>query len=143
MIERPRNRRAVGAALIATAVALTAPVTTADAMDEVPQEICAYDWREGTWHVKQLIKCAARRWDSPGAPDKAIAVARCESNLQPDAYNTNGYAGLYQQATTYWPDRADRWGQPDRSAFNGRANIIVSIRMAASLGSWSAWGGCA
>jgi hypothetical protein len=143
MIRRPRNRRAVGAALIATAVALAAPVTTAAATEEVPRRICAYDWREGTWHVKQLIKCAARRWDSPGAPDKAIAVARCESDLQPGAYNPNGYAGLYQQATTYWPDRADQWGQPDRSVFNGRANIIVSIRMAASLGSWSAWGGCA
>jgi hypothetical protein len=143
MIRGPRNRRAVGAALIATAVALAAPVTIADATEEVPRRICAYDWREGTWHVKQLIKCAARRWDSPGAPDKAIAVARCESNLYPEAYNPNGYAGLYQQATAYWPDRADRWGQPDRSVFNGRANIIVSIRMAASLGSWSAWGGCA
>lgn len=143
MIRRPRNRRAVGAALIATAVALAAPATTADAVEEVPRRICAYDWREGTWHLKQLIKCAARRWDSPGAPDKAIAVARCESNLQPKAYNPNGYAGLYQQATEYWPDRADRWGQPDRSVFNGRANIIVSIRMAASLGAWSAWGGCA
>jgi hypothetical protein len=143
MIRGPRNRRAVGAALIATAVAFAAPVTIADATEEVPRRICAYDWREGTWHVKQLIKCAARRWDSPGAPDKAIAVARCESNLSPEAYNPNGYAGLYQQATAYWPDRADRWGQPDRSVFNGRANIIVSIRMAASLGSWSAWGGCA
>jgi hypothetical protein len=143
MIRRPRNRRAVGAALIATAVALAAPATTAGAVEEVPRRICAYDWREGTWHLKQLIKCAARRWDSPGAPDKAIAVARCESNLQPKAYNPNGYAGLYQQATAYWPDRADRWGQPDRSVFSGRANIIVSIRMAASLGSWSAWGGCA
>ena len=39
-------------------------------------------------------------------------------------------------------ERAERWGQPNRSVFNGRANIIVSIRMAASLRSWSAWGGC-
>lgn len=143
MIRRTRTRRAMGAALIATAVVLAGPATTAGGIEEVPRRVCAYDWREGTWHVKQLIKCAARRWDSPGVPNKAITVARCESNLQPKAYNPNGYAGLFQQATAYWPDRADRWGQPDRSAFNGRANIIVSIRMAASLRSWSAWGGCA
>jgi len=70
-------------------------------------------------------------------------VALCESNLRPGAYNPNGYAGLFQQATRYWADRADRWGQPDRSVFNARANAIVSIRMARALGSWSAWAGCA
>lgn len=93
MIRRTRTRRAMGAALIATAVVLAGPATTAGGIEEVPRRVCAYDWREGTWHVKQLIKCAARRWDSPGVPDKAITVARCESNLQPKAYNPNGYAG--------------------------------------------------
>jgi len=110
---------------------------------EIPQRICDIDWQKGTWHVKRLIKCAARHWDSPGTPIKAVQVARCESHLRPDAYNPNGYAGLFQQSTRHWPQRADHYGMPDRSVFNARANVIVSVRMARALGDWSAWGGCA
>ena len=137
MIRRTIAGRALGAALMTAALTMAGPATTASAADEVPRRICDYDWREGTWHIKQLIKCAARHWNSPGTPLKAIQVAHCESELEPKAYNPNGYAGLFQQATRYWPDRADHWGQPDRSVFNGRANVIVSIRMAASMNSWS------
>jgi hypothetical protein len=141
MVRNRHIRRALGAALIA---ALFVPGTagTAGAANAVPGKVCDFDWTKGTWHVRQLIKCAAERWDSPGTPADAVAVAECESKLRPDAYNPNGYAGLFQQAVSHWPERAERWGQPGRWVFNGRANIIVSIRMAASLGSWSAWGGC-
>ena len=139
-----KTRRALFAALTTITLLIAAPAHSALAADqEVSSQICSFDWREGTWQLKQLIKCAARRWDSPGTPGKAIEVARCESNLNPEARNPNGYGGLYQQAVSYWPDRADRWGQPDRSVYNGRANVIVSVRMAAASGSWSAWAGCA
>jgi len=136
-------RRALVAAL--ASASLLAPATTAVAREAmiVPVRVCDYDWRAGTWHVKQLIRCAARRWDSPGTPGQAISVARCESNLNPRAYNSGGYAGLFQQSTMYWPGRAEQWGQDDRSVFNGRANIIVSVRMAHAAGSWSPWVGCA
>jgi len=77
---------------------------------------------------------------SQPSPAQAVAVARCESHLRPRAYNSGGYAGLFQQATRYWPTRSHTYGQPHRSVYNGRANIIVSIRMAAADGSWSAWG---
>jgi hypothetical protein len=70
-------------------------------------------------------------------------VARCESNLNPHAYDSGGYAGLFQQSIRYWPGRSEQWGQVDRSVFNGRANIIVSVRMAHAAGSWSPWVGCA
>jgi hypothetical protein len=140
MIRRISIRRALVAAL--ASACLTGMPVGAQAQ-EVPQKVCDQDWRQGTWHIRQLIKCAARRWDSPGTPSKAVEVARCESHLNPAAYNSGGYGGLFQQSTRYWPGRAERWGQPDRSVFNGRANIIVSIRMAHALGSWSAWGGCA
>ncbi len=138
-------RRAIVAALAgASLLALApAPPAAADEAQVVPYRVCDYDWREGRWHLIQLIRCAANRWDSPGGPGKAVEVARCESGLRPGAYNPNGYAGLYQQATRYWPGRADAFGQPNRSVFNGRANIIVSVRMAKSLRSWSAWAGCA
>ena len=141
MIHRPTMRRAI-VAVLASASLLTGLPVGAQA-EEIPRHICSYEWEDGTWHLKQLIRCAARRWDSPGSPRKAVQVARCESHLDPDAYNSGGYAGLFQQSVRYWPDRADRWGQPDRSVYNARANIIVSIRMARALGSWSAWSGCA
>jgi hypothetical protein len=142
MIERHNLRRALVAALIGASLLALAPPTAATEAQEVPFEVCNYDWQQGRWHVKQLIRCAAKRWGSPGGPAKAIEVARCESGLRPRAYNPNGYAGLFQQATRYWPGRADAFGMPDRSVFNGRANIIVSVRMARSMRSWSAWAGC-
>ena len=136
-------RRAFVAAL--ASASLLAPIQLAAAQEAqiVPLRICDLHWREGTWHVKQLIRCAARRWNSPGTPMQAIRVARCESNLNPHAYDSGGYAGLFQQASQYWPGRADRWGQEGRSVFNARANVIVSIRMAHAFGSWGAWSGCA
>ena len=143
MIRRRPIRRALGTALIGAAILTAAPATVASAAGEVPHRICSYDWRDGTWQIKQLITCAARRWNAPGSPRYAVAVARCESGLRPKAYNPGGYAGLFQQATRYWPPRAHHYGQPDRSVYNGRANIIVSIRMAAAKHSWSDWAGCA
>lgn len=139
------TRRVLGAALAALVLLSLAPASPAEARAsrEVSSRICDIEWRKGTWHVKQLIKCAARHWDSPGTPTKAVRVAHCESRLRPDAYNPNGYAGLFQQATDHWPTRAHRYGVPDRSVFDGRANVIVSIRMAKETGSWSPWAGCA
>ena len=142
MVRHRHIRRALLAAFTTTALLLPGTAGTAGAVATVPGRVCDFDWRQGTWHIKQLIRCAAARWDSPGTPRLAIEVARCESNLRPSAYNPNGYAGLFQQATNHWPERAERWGQHGRSVFNGRANIIVSVRMAAAAGSWSAWGGC-
>ncbi len=142
MSRRPIVRRALVAALTSASLLAPAHAAVAAEADQVPLRICDIDWRQGTSHIERLIRCAARRWDSPGTPAKAVEVARCESHLRPGAYNPNGYAGLFQQSTRYWPDRAHRWGQPHRSVFNARANIIVSVRMARSLGSWSAWAGC-
>ncbi|MGH2635961.1 MAG: hypothetical protein ACRDHU_07450 [Actinomycetota bacterium] len=142
MVGHRRIRRALVAAFTTAALLLSGTAGSASAAAAVSTKICDYEWQKGTWHIKQLIRCAARFWNSPGTPEQAVAVAHCESQLEPEAYNANGYAGLYQQATRYWPGRADRWGQPGRSVFNGRANIIVSVRMAAAAGSWSAWAGC-
>ena len=142
MVRRRVVRRALFAALTATALLVPVGMTEAHAVADVPGRVCDYDWQRGTWHIRKLIRCAAARWDSPGTPRQAVAVAHCESRLRPRAFNPNGYAGLFQQATTYWPERATRWGVGGRSVFNGRANVIVSVRMAAAAGSWGAWAGC-
>ena len=104
----------------------------------ISARFCDYRWREGPWQVKQLIKCAARRWHVAGGPDKAVAVAGCESHFRPRAYNPGGYGGVFQQSTRYWPDRSSRFGFHHWSVFNGRANIIVSVRMAHHYG-WGGW----
>lgn len=142
MVRRTHIRRLLLAAFTTTALLAPGTDPAASASQMVPERICDHDWSEGTRYIRMLIKCAARQWDSPGTPRRAVAVARCESSLRPDAYNPNGFAGLFQQATRYWPERAVYWGQPDRSVFNARANVIVSIRMAADAGSWRAWAGC-
>jgi hypothetical protein len=40
----------------------------------------------------------------------------------------------------YWPGRAAAYGFPGWSAFNARANIIVTMEMAQRDG-WGPWGG--
>ena len=140
------RRRVLAAALaipviLGVAPALAARATTAElGTRTVSSRICDFDWRESKREVKRLIRCAARHWESPGGANKALDIARCESGYNTDAYNPAGYAGVFQHAVHYWPDRADKWGFPDRSVYNGRANIIVSIRMARSAGDWGLWG---
>lgn len=111
--------------------------------------VCDYAWWRGPKAVKRLIWCAAKHFNSPGGPEKALSVAKCESNFDPSAYNKtgcggHGCGGVYQQHMLYWPERAEKYGFKGKSVFNGRANIIVSVRMAKDAGSWERdWPGCA
>jgi hypothetical protein len=116
----------------------TATTTDGTTSRMLSRRICDIDWNRSTYQLKRLIRCAARRWDVAGGPDKAVRVARCESRLDPDAYNSGGYAGVYQQATKYWPSRATIYGFRDYSVYNGRANVMVSVRMA-HRGGWGPW----
>lgn len=68
----------------------------------------------------------------------AVRVASCESGLNPQASNGGSYLGLFQQAAAYWPDRARTYGVAGQSAFNPRANVIVSAGMVAGSG-WAHW----
>ncbi len=91
--------------------------------------------------VATLIRCAVRIWPVPGGAAKALEVARCESGLRPDAYG-NGNGGVFQHRLPYWAGRVelyirDRW-EMFRGVYNGRTNVIVSIRMA-HAGGWGPW----
>lgn len=125
----------------------------------------ASDWREdecryggidkgGTTprEVRWFIGCATSKWPVPGGFDKAIDVAMCETGgtLDAHAYNEdgcNGYGclGVFQQHARYWPGRQNfygpvAWDKPvAESGFNGRANVVVSIRMVRAQGSWDGW----
>jgi hypothetical protein len=148
MTFRTSERRRFPAALFLTVMLLIVPIASANAADgstvyrEVPRRICPIDWREGTWHVKRLIRCAAHHWSVPGGAPKALSIANRESHFRPRAYNSySGAAGIYQHLRRYWPGRARTYGFRDWSVFNARANIIVTMRMVHRLGSWSPWGG--
>lgn len=140
-----RLRRPFLATLILTAMILAFPVGQASAYDRTesytytPRKICAIDWRLGSREVKKLIRCAATYYGVDAT--KALAIADRESKFQPRAYNASSCAkGIYQHLCAYWPDRAYAYGFKDRSAFNARANIIVTMKMVRRYG-WAPWGG--
>jgi soluble lytic murein transglycosylase-like protein len=141
-----RFRRAFVAALILTAILTAFPVAQASAATTkgtrytyVSKKVCPIDWRQGTYYVKQLIRCAARHYGV--SVTKALAIARRESRFNPKAYNSSSSAeGLYQHLRRYWPGRAYAYGFKGWSAFNGRANAIVTMRMVKRHG-WGPWGG--
>lgn len=146
MTRRSTERRRFPAALTLATLFLLVPAVTstaaAQARDEgVPPRICDIDWRRGTWHVRQLIRCAEERWPVPGGASMALYVAERESDFRPDAYNSySGASGIFQHLERYWSGRADAFGFGGWSAFNARANIMVTMRMVHGLGSWSPWG---
>jgi hypothetical protein len=102
-------------------------------------QICPIDWQRSAWHVKKLIRCAADYYGV--SRTEALYIAWRESRYQPSAYNPTGdAAGIYQHVLRYWPDRAETYGFPNSSAFNARANIMVTMQMVRSIGWWP-WGG--
>ena len=139
-----RKCRALIAASLLTAVIMSFPgVTTSQAMVQrdqarlVSTKICPIDWRASSWHVKQLIRCAAAHHGV--SESTALYVAWRESRYRPSAYNAGGEAaGIYQHLLKYWPERAADFGFKDWSAFNARANIMVTMRMVREYG-WGPW----
>jgi hypothetical protein len=138
-----QSRRRIQAALILILTLTVLPATIAEAA--VPHEarrvsakICDYDWRQGSWQVRQLIRCAASHWSVPGGAQTALYIADRESNFEPGAYNPSGAAGIYQHLLSYWPGRATTFGFHGWSAFNARANIIVTMKMV-HHGGWGPW----
>ena len=139
-------RRRFPAALLLASLMFLVPLTSlssaAQAREaDVARHVCRIDWRKGDWHVKQLIRCAEDRWSVPGGASTALYVAGRESHFEPKAYNSySGASGIFQHLRRYWPGRADAFGFDGWSAFNARANIMVTMRMVHRLGSWSPWG---
>jgi hypothetical protein len=137
------SRRQAVAALTIAALLTVVPATvsharTPEGRHQAQTKICDYDWHKGTWHIKQLIRCAADHWNVPGGESTALAIAERESKFHPGAYNASGCAGIYQHMLKYWPGRAAAYGFSGWSAFNARANIIVTMRMVQQDG-WGPW----
>jgi hypothetical protein len=137
-----RARRAFAAALIAPivlAIAVWMPRPMAGAYTYTPKRICGdIPWREGPRQVRRLIRCAARHYGVN--VERALDVARRESNFRPRAYNPSSCAkGVFQHLCRYWPGRAYEYGFWKVGAFNARANIIVTMKMV-RRGGWGPWG---
>jgi soluble lytic murein transglycosylase-like protein len=140
-----RKCRGLVAVSLLTAVIMSFPLTTTEAMIQrdtasaAPSRICPIDWRRSAEHVKRLIRCTASHFGVGSR--KAIHVAWRESRFRPNAYNAAGEAaGIYQHLLRYWPERAREYGFKDSSAFNARANILVTMHMVRHYG-WDPWGG--
>ncbi len=137
-----RMRRAAATLLLTAFLSFPVALTTAQTAASytyVPKKVCPIDWHQGTWFVKRLIRCAARHYGVN--VDTALSIARRESRFRPYAYNAYACAaGIYQHLCRYWPGRAYDYGFKGRSAYNARANIMVTMRMVRHQG-WAAWGG--
>ena len=153
MTQAIRLRRAFVATLILTAMLTILPLspssasptggskatTTTSTRPPARHKVCSIDWRKGRPYVKKLIRCAAFHFGV--SRDHALAIANRESNFRPHAYNTWSCAkGIYQHLCRYWPGRAKAYGFRDWSAYNARANIMVTMRMV-RRGGWGPWGG--
>ena len=145
MTRSSRSHRPFLATLILALLIAAFPVSPASAVTRTDtrytytsKKICPIDWKQSTRMVKKLIRCAA---DYYGVNvDMALYVAKRESTFDPRAYNEATCAkGIYQHLCKYWPDRAYKYGFKGRSAYNGRANIIVTMKMVRKYG-WGAWG---
>jgi hypothetical protein len=66
----------------------------------------------------------------------ALRVAKCESNLDPAAWNPNGYGGLFQHAASAWDSRAEAAGWAGASIFDAEANTAVSAWLLYKDGWW-------
>lgn len=140
---RGRLAAAIAPLVLATALAVAgAPSVSAKlaGAHRPVVQVCGHvRWRNGPDAIARLIRCATRKWSVPGGTDYALRVAYCESKLHAEARSRTGhYLGVFQQSTTYWPARAREYGFPGWSPLNGRANVIVSVRMAHD-GGWGAW----
>jgi hypothetical protein len=75
--------------------------------------------------------------------DKAVLVARCESNYDPSAYNPAGpFIGLYQHSMNYWDGRAASAGWEGASPYDASANTAVTAWLVARDGWNGHWPYC-
>lgn len=98
--------------------------------------------KRGRWVVRCVFKNL-----NPGQLETAKRIAYRESRFDPTAHNrSTDCRGLYQHLGRYWQARVYRYlkakefpnSWPRVSAFNARANAIVTARMIKETG-WTPW----
>jgi hypothetical protein len=81
------------------------------------------------WHRDTPVAIITRIFGS--AASSAIAVARCESHLDPYAHNASGAAGLFQLMPSHWEAQG-------YDPYNPVTNTRIARRIYNGAG-WSAW----
>lgn len=102
----------------------TAPVGAASAPTETPQ--AAYDANSIEAIIVDVFGVHAA---------KAIAIATCESGLNPAARNRSGASGLFQ---IMMPMHADLFANP-ADVFDPRKNAEAAFSLSSGGTNWSAW----
>lgn len=103
---------------------------------------CDMHWMKSVKQRERLIRCEYERIKPPGKRSAVLANFRCESGSDyMDVYAADGYGGPGQQATVYWKGRRNHYRRPSDKHVVGpvthfRSNVIISMRMAKSAGSW-------
>jgi len=76
----------------------------------------------------------------PEDVDTALAIAKCESTLDPNNVNDSTKAsGLFQQLPRYWAERAVAAGWAGADIFDPYANTAVAAWLKYYAGGWSHW----
>ena len=137
------------AALSTTMIWQVASAQTERAISD-REKWCRYgslDGQPGHWtadEVKKTIRCAARRW--PVDLAKVMYIAERESGFNARAVNQQGSSacGVFQHIG--WAPRVIKFnqqvphGNAGPSCYNGRSNVMVSVRMMSNSG-YGPWGG--
>ena len=76
------------------------------------------------------------KYFEPDDVETALRVAKCESNLDPSAWNPNGHGGLFQHAISAWDARAEAAGWAGADIFDAEANTAVSAWLRYKDGWW-------
>ena len=117
------------------------PATTAPPVPVTVAEVVPLASSEPVPHtgIEQVIARAFERFGG-GVVNEAIAVARCESNLNPRAYNPSGASGLFQVMPLWAEDYARVTGQPYYDGrYDAHANATFAAWLYGQSGTWRHW----
>lgn len=77
--------------------------------------------------------------DYPGMESKALSVVQCESGMNPNAYNPNGYYGLFQLSKYFHERTANSMGYSWSQIFDPYVNARVARVVFNQAGGWGPW----
>jgi peptidoglycan hydrolase CwlO-like protein len=136
-----RERQADRPATTTTTVPPNSPTTTTAPATTTTRPPQSWDFPPQVERWRSLVT----EFFPASRVDEALAIIRCESNGDPNAYNPySGASGLFQFLPSTWATTAPRAGYPDASPFEPEANTASAAWLAnryEELGEdyWRAW----
>jgi hypothetical protein len=97
-------------------------------------------WRPTVERWRGLVQ----QYFDPKDIEHALAIIRCESLGDPNAYNPGGpVSGLFQHRDRYWAARSTAAGWGGSDIFSPEANVAVAAWLVYHNGGWKHWSGAA